>query len=201
MKANYQVGKGQIEVVQGSITRYPADALVCPANADLEMVAFPGGVQYAFLREGGEEIFREASQLGERLKQMSNDTTIPMAVSETSAHLTKAGRLPAKYVIHSVAVGYDLKMDRLYCNGDVIGRSTKNALDLAKSKKLKSVGFPALGTGLYSVPLEEVVEAMGEEFERHLHGEISLERLGLVLYSPDQYLVGKGVLDRKVLRR
>ena len=50
----YNINNKQIELVQGSITRYEADALVCPANGDLAMVAFPGGVQYAFLIEGGQ---------------------------------------------------------------------------------------------------------------------------------------------------
>jgi O-acetyl-ADP-ribose deacetylase (regulator of RNase III) len=197
MKSEYKIGNGKIELIQGSITKYPADALVCPANTDLEMVAYPGKVQYAFLVDGGKEIFKEASTLGEKLRQMSMDAAFPMSVPETSAHLTNAGRLPAKYVIHSVAVGYDPKKDGLYCNADVIARSTRNALDLAKEKGLQSVGFPALGTGLYAVPLEEAVEAMTEEFSRHLKGQTSIERLGLVLYSPADYFIGKAITDRK----
>jgi O-acetyl-ADP-ribose deacetylase (regulator of RNase III) len=197
MNSKYNVGKGKVELVQGSVTRYPADALVCPANADLEMVAFPGGVQYAFLVEGGQDIFREASELGKRMKKSSMDTLIPMAVPETSAHITRAGNLPAKFVIHSVAVGYDLKKDGLYCNADVIAKSTKNVLDLAREKGMKSVGFPALGTGLYAVPLEEAVEAMTKEFSRHLKGQTSIERLGLILYSHADYCIGKAITDRK----
>ena len=196
MRSNYQVGKRQIEVAQGNITKYSADALVCPANADLEMVAFPSGVQYAFFVDGGEEIFMEAAQIGKNFRKMPMDTAVPMSVPETSAHLTKAGKLPAKYVIHSVAVGYDLKKRTLYCNKEIIGKSTKNVLDLANEKSLKSVGFPALGTGLYNVPLEEAVETMADEFEKHLEGPTSLDRLGIILYSTEQYLVGKKVLDR-----
>lgn len=197
MKEIYQVGKGNIDLVQGSVTRYSADALVCPANADLEMVAFPGGVQYAFLIEGGEEIFREVSKLGQKLSQTSMDTLIPMAVPETSAHITGAGKLPAKYVIHSVAVAYDPKKDTIYCDPDVIGRSVVNVLELAKQKKLKSVGFPALGTGLYEVPLENAVDAMSRKFSEHLQNETTIERIGLILYSPGQYNIGKEVMDRK----
>src|SRR3989344_1992411 len=114
MKTEYRLNKSKlIELVQGSITRYSADALVCPANADLEMVAFPGGVQFAFLREGGEQIFREASKLREKYGK---------AVEATSAHLTSAGNLPAKYVIHSVAVGYKPKKG-LYVDNEVIQKS------------------------------------------------------------------------------
>lgn len=57
MGKKYHIRQGKIEILEGSITKYEADALVCPANADLEMVAFPGGIQFAFFREGGEEIY------------------------------------------------------------------------------------------------------------------------------------------------
>ena len=187
METQYKVNNKLIELVQGSITRYSADALVCPANADLEMVAFPGGVQFAFLREGGEQIFRESSKLRKKYGG---------AVEETSAHLTNAGNLPAKYVIHSVAVGYK-EGKGLYVDTEIIRKSTKNALDLANEKKLKSIGFPAFGTGLYNAPLDDVVNDMGEEFISHLKNQTSLERIGLVLYSSDQYILGKKELDGK----
>ncbi len=200
MKATYKVGKGVVEVVQGSITDYPADALVCPANPDFEMVAFPGGVQFAFLRNGGVEIFEEAVEVGKKLNMLiPKDSSVPLAVPPTSAHLTGAGRLPAKYVIHVVSVDYDLTNNRAYCNGAIVGRSTKNALTLAKENKLVSIGFPALGTGLYDVPLEESVESMGNEFIEHLQGKTTLERIGLVLYVPRQYTEGKIILEKLLI--
>ena len=124
---------------------------------------------------------------------------MPGAVLETSAHLTGAGSLPTKYIIHSVAVGFDEEERRLCCNGDIIAKSTKNVLKLAEEQKLKSVGFPAFGTGLYSVPLEEAVEAIGNEFSTHLWNKSGIERLGLVLYNSEQYETGKRVFD-KILR-
>lgn len=199
MKIEYQVAKGKVELAQGSITRYQADALVCPANGDLEMVAFPGGVQYAFLADGGPEIFKEAQKVGAKycLSNGANDNV--GMVPEFSAHLTGAGKLAAKHVIHSVAVGLEEKKGGLYCNGEVIGISTRNVLDLAKKHNLKSVGFPAFGTGLYGVPLDEAVESMAKEFKSHLQDSTSVEKIGLVLYSPAQYARGKETLD-KMLR-
>ena len=194
----YSVGKNVIELQQGSITRYEADALVCPANGDLEMVAFPGGVQYAFFREGGEEIFREAKRVAAEYYFEHSQETFgkPGFVPDFSAHITGAGKLPAKHVIHSVAVGMKKDKSGLYCNGKVIGKSTQNALNLAKEKGLQSIGFPALGTGLYSVPIEEAVEAMGYAFQEHLGYDTSIKRVGLVLYSQDQFEDGRRTLDR-----
>ncbi len=199
-KTEYSIGRRKIEVVQGSITRYPANALVCPANGDLEMLAFPGGLQYAFLKEGGEEIFKEASKLGAEYFLAHPEMKEIGMVPQFSAHITGAGRLPAKHVIHSVAVGYDKKRkgNPLYCNGEVITQSTRNVLDLGNEKKLKSIGFPALGTGLYEVPVEEVTEAMVEEFQRHLRGKTTLERLGLVLFEEESWERARTVCDGKL---
>jgi O-acetyl-ADP-ribose deacetylase len=194
----YHINNKRIEVAEGSITRYPADVLVCPANADLEMVAFPGGVQYAFLAEGGQEIFQEASELGKYHRKMSMDTAIPMAVPETSAHLTTAGNLPAKKVLHSVAVGFDKRKRGLYCNADIIARSTKNALERTAEEGYTSIGFPALGTGLYSVPIDEAVEAMITEFENHSKTSSPITRMGLVLYGNQSFQAGKRIADRKL---
>ena len=72
----YSIGNGTIELEQGSITSYKADALVCPANGDLEMVAFPGGVQYAFLAEGGGEIFEEARKIWKGFSKFRSKTEI-----------------------------------------------------------------------------------------------------------------------------
>lgn len=192
MTPDYNVGKGKVEIRNGSITRYSADALVCPANPDLEMVAFPGGVQFAFLSEGGPEIFKEASDLGEKLRR---ESTGRFAAPEASAHATTAGNLDAKYVFHSVSVGRNPETDSIYCDGEIIGNSTRSALQLARDKELKSIGFPALGTGLYSVSIEEAVEAMIGEFSRHLRSAeaTTIERIGLVLYGQDSFEVGERV--------
>jgi len=197
MKAEYKVAGKTLDIVHGSVTRYHADALVCPANPDLEMVAFPGGVLYAFLSEGGPEIFKEASEIGQQMLQYSMDTVFPMAVPPTSAHITTAGSLPAKQVIHTCSVGYDIKSDNIYCDKDIIERSTRNVLELAKERGLKSIGFPTLGTGLYSVPMEEAIDGMSDEFSKHLEVETTLERIGLILYEENSFQLAKKIYDQK----
>ena len=178
MEKDYQVGKGKIELRNGSITRYKADALVCPNIPELEMVAIPGGCQFAFFAEGGEEIFLEARKIAERNGQQ------PIG----SAHLTTAGRLPAKYVVHSVGP---------HTSNEIMRNSTKNVLELIASKGLSSVGFPTLGTGLYGFPLDEAVDIMSDEFSDYLKANNSLQRVGLVLYGADSYRTGQKILDAK----
>lgn len=200
LKEVYRVGNKSIEVVNGSITQYEADAIVIPANPDLEMVAVPGGIQFAVLMDGGKEIFEEAIEVAEEYAKKYGYTTIGNIKSRVppfSAHATSAGRLPAKYVIHSVSVNYHPKFG-LYCDREVIRKSVKNALMKGKELGLKSMGFPALGTGLYRVPLHECTEVTIDEFVKHLKGETSLERLGYVLYSTDSYFIAKEICDVKL---
>ncbi len=197
MKTEYQAGKGIIELVEGSITRYNADAIVVPANPDLDFAGM--GVQGFVARDGGIVIFDEASKVANRYAKEHGSVKIHDMRGKVplySAHLTTGGRLPAKHVIHSVALDYDPKSG-LYCNRDVIAKSTRNVLELGKKHNLKSIGFPALGAGVYDVPLEEAVEAMTSEFEKHLTGTTSLERLGIVLFGQDSYLEGSSYLRAK----
>ena len=197
MKTEYRAGKGIIELVEGSITRYNADAIVVPANPDLDFAGM--GVQGSVARDGGIEIFEEASKVADRYAKNHGSVKIHDMRGKVplySAHLTTGGRLPTKHVIHSVALDYDPKSG-LYCDRDVIAKSTKKVLELGREHGLKSIGFPALGTGLYDVSLEEAVEAMTSEFEKHLAGTTSLERLGLVLFGKDSYLEGSSYLRAK----
>ena len=187
MGAVYKLSGGKVfEVSQGSITKYDAEALVCPANQDLAMLAFLGGIQYAFLKEAGPEVFAEAGRIAENLGG---------AIGETSAVLTGAGKLDAKYIIHSVSLGYDEITERLYCDGDIIAQSVHNLLDLAEENGITSVGIPALGTGLYGVPLEECVKATISQIKPYLKESKSLQKVGLVIHGEEDFHTAKGISD------
>ncbi len=186
-----------IEIVQNSITRYGAEVLVCPANPDLEAVAFPGNVQSAFMRDGGREIFEEAREIAQNSDYVNEKKDISMKVPETSAHLTTAGDLSAERVIHSVAVAYDPTENEIYSDPKVIAKSTKNALEKTAEEEFQSIGFPALGTGLYRVPLDEAADAMYEEFETHLSQATPISRIGMVFYGEGDYTQGEKVARQK----
>jgi len=201
LTTSYPIGKRRIELAQGSITKYIADAIVCPANGDLEMLAVPGGIQYAILKDGGAKIFEEASRVAEKYEREhgpSFDGGIEGRVPVFSAHVTSGGSLPVRHVIHSVAVDYS-PTGGLICDKDVITKSTKNILDKCDELRLESVGFPTLGTGLYEVPVDESALAIASISKNHLKGNTSLKRVGLVIYSPDDYSIVKDIFDRKLI--
>lgn len=127
-----------LRIVQGDITDQKVDAIVNAANNRLWMGA---GVAGAIKRRGGEEIEREAVRQG------------PIPVGE--AVVTGAGRLPARWVIHAAVMGQDLKTGERE-----IRDATRNALRRAEEKGLRSIAFPALGTGVGGFPLRDAARVM-----------------------------------------
>jgi len=196
----YPVGNKKIELIQGSITNYVADAVVCPANGDLEMLAVPGGIQYAILKDGGAGIFEEASRVAEKYEREhgpSFDGGIKGRVPIFSAHVTSGGSLPVRYVIHSVAVDHS-PTGGVFCDKKIIEMSVKNVLCKCDELGIESVGFPTLGTGGYAVPIEDSALSIATTSAKHLKTNTPLERVGLVIYSGDNYSIVKEVLDSKL---
>jgi len=151
----------KIEVEQGDITQFELDALVNAANNQLWM---GGGVAGALKRAGGKEIEAEAVKKG------------PIPIGEAIA--TGAGRLKARYIIHAAVMGRDLETD-----ADKIRQATKNSLLRADELGVKSIAFPALGTGVGGFPLDECARIMIGEVRQYSTRNTGLERVVFVLYD------------------
>lgn len=155
----------KITLYQGDITKLATDAIVNAANNHLWM---GGGVAGAIERVGGAEIEREAVSKG------------PIPVGE--AVVTGAGRLKARCVIHAAVMGQDLRTD-----AEKIRAATINSLKRADELGLKSIAFPALGTGVGGFPYQKAAEVMIEAIRRHLAGQTTLEEVVLTLYDQQAY--------------
>ena len=154
----------RISLVQGDITTFEADAIVNAANSSL---LGGGGVDGAIHRAGGPEILAECRRLG--------------GCETGEAKATSAGRLPARYVIHTVGPvwrGGDNDEDEL------LASCHRNSLELAASLGCATVAFPAISTGAYGFPvdraariaLETTADAIGD-----------LERVTFVLFDRHTY--------------
>ncbi len=163
----------RISLVQGDITELSTDAIVNAANNHLWMGS---GVAGAIKRAGGQEIEDEAIKKG------------PIAVGE--AAVTGAGRLKAKYVIHAAAMGQDLVTD-----AGKIRSATRNSLKRADELGIKTVAFPALGTGVGGFPLAEAARIMIAAVKEYLDGPTSLEEVVFALRGEDAYQAFKKELD------
>lgn len=155
----------RVEVYQGDITQIEVEAIVNAANNRLWM---GGGVAGAIKRAGGQVIETESIRKG------------PISIGE--AVVTGAGKLKARYVIHAAVMGQDLQTD-----GQKIREATQNSLKRADELGLKSVAFPALGTGVGGFPMDECARIMINEVRQHPVGGSRLERVILVLHDETAY--------------
>ena len=113
------------------------DAIVNAANTTL---LGGGGVDGAIHRAAGEELRKECEKLG--------------GCNVGEAKITRAYKLNAKYVIHTVGPRY-------YADCDVAKKLAScyiNSLTLAKENELHSIAFPAISTGAYRYPLLEATQ-------------------------------------------
>jgi len=151
----------RIVIRQGDLTEMDADAIVNAANNDLIL---GGGVAGAIRRKGGEEIQRECDAIG----------SIPLGY----AAITKGGKLKARFVIHAASMQLGGKT-----SADALRHSTAHSLRIANDHGLKSIAFPAIGTGIARFPLQDCAEIMLREAAEHLKGETSLETVYFVLFD------------------
>jgi O-acetyl-ADP-ribose deacetylase len=151
----------KIVIQQGDLTEMDTDAIVNAANNDLILGA---GVAGAIRRKGGEAIQRECDAIG----------SIPMGYSA----ITGGGNLKAKYVIHAATMGLGT-----LTTAETLRGSTAHALRLAAERGLKTIAFPAIGTGIAGFPMQECAEIMLREAAEHLRNGSSLETIYFVLFD------------------
>ena len=160
----------KIVTEQGDLTEMDTDAIVNAANNDLILGA---GVAGAIRRKGGEEIQRECESIG----------SIPVGF----AAVTGAGRLKARYVIHAASMQAGRRT-----TAETLRGSTAHSLRLASERELKTIAFPAVGTGVAGFPLKDCAEIMLRAAAQHLQGETSIETIYFVLFDE----VAEGIFKR-----
>ncbi len=129
----------RIELVRGDITDQRVDAIVNAANSSL---LGGGGVDGAIHRRGGPDILAECKRV--RAERW------PEGLPTGRATATAAGRLPAKWVIHTVGPVHSKSEDRSH----LLASCHLEALKAADELGAKTVAFPAISTGVYGYPIE-----------------------------------------------
>jgi O-acetyl-ADP-ribose deacetylase (regulator of RNase III) len=129
----------RIVLVQGDLTEQVVDAVVNAANSSL---LGGGGVDGAIHRRGGPAIL-EACR---RLRAERHPDGLPTG----QAAATPAGRLPARWVIHTVGPIYSSREDR----AAILASCYVESLRVADELGCATVAFPAISTGVYGYPLD-----------------------------------------------
>jgi O-acetyl-ADP-ribose deacetylase len=151
----------RITFVQGDLTEMDVDAIVNAANNALQL---GGGVAGAIRRKGGPQIQEECDKIG----------MIPIG----GAAITSGGNLKARYVIHAASMELGGRTQ-----AHALRSSTAHALRIAAQKGLKTIAFPAVGTGFAGFPLRECAEVMLHEVIKHFEGPTSLTKVTFVLFD------------------
>lgn len=132
---------GRLIVKVGDLTDENADAIVNAANSTL---LGGGGVDGAIHSRGGPSILAEC--------RMLRNTRYPDGLPTGEAVITTAGRLPSKFVIHTVGPIFGMNGGR---DAELLAACYRNSLDIAAANSLSSIAFPSISTGAFGYPKPE----------------------------------------------
>lgn len=165
----------RLVLIQGDITKQTVDAIVNAANMELQG---GGGVDGAIHAAGGPSIAKACKKIVEARGGKG--------IKAGEAVLTTAGKLPARFVIHTAGPiwkggGKGESRDLADCY--------RNSLELAHKKGLKSVAFPNISTGVYGFPKEQAAEiAVGIVRSLLEEGDVSnLEEVRFVCFDEENF--------------
>jgi O-acetyl-ADP-ribose deacetylase (regulator of RNase III) len=130
----------RVTLLMGDITAQEVDAIVNAANSSL---MGGGGVDGAIHRTGGPAIIEECRRL--------RATTHQQGLPPGRAVATTAGRLAARWVIHTVGPVYSANEDR----SSILASCHAESLRVAAELGARTVAFPAISTGVYRYPLDK----------------------------------------------
>ena len=126
-------------IIRDDITRLETDAIVNAANSKL--LAGGGVCGAIFSAAGVDELQKECDKIGY------------CGIGESV--ITKGYKLKAKHIIHTVGPIYGQdpsnEESQLYS-------CYKSSLELAKKKKLNSIAFPVISSGIYGYPKAEAIK-------------------------------------------
>ena len=140
----------RLDAVEADITTLPLDAIVNAANSAL----MPGGgVDGAIRRKAGREMDEDLYRIGR--------------CAEGEAVITRGYGLPASRVIHTVAPIWAGGVSNPEQEA-TLARCYDSVLALADTHRLRTIAFPAIGTGAYGWPADVAAKLALERVTSHL---------------------------------
>jgi len=161
----------KLKLVKGDITKIEADAIVNAANSSL---LGGGGVDGAIHRAGGQAILDDCIAIRNRQGGCKTGEAV----------ITTAGKLPAKYVIHTVGPVY---------NGDkaekeqLLANAYRNSLQLAVEHDINTIAFPNISTGIYHFPKPKAAQIALATVQDFLKHNDSITQVTFVCFDDENY--------------
>jgi O-acetyl-ADP-ribose deacetylase (regulator of RNase III)/RimJ/RimL family protein N-acetyltransferase len=126
---------GRIEIIRGDITLLNVEVIINAANRSL---SGGGGVDGAIHRAAGPELQRSCEALN--------------GCNTGEAKITPGFKLPSRYVIHTAG---PIWQDGNHHEKELLASCYTQSLRLALEKKLFTIAFPNISTGIYGFPKME----------------------------------------------
>ena len=172
------IGRAELSLILGDITRQETTAIVNAANSGL---MGGGGVDGAIHRAGGPAILEECRRI------IANKGPLPAG----KAVITTGGKLAARYVIHTVGPIWHGGM----CGeAELLASAYRESLKMAADRGIKIISFPSISTGAYGYPVEEAATVALKTVVEFLQEDTSLQEVTFVLFDTPTYEVYTQVL-------
>ena len=168
--------KNRLELLKGDITTLNVDAIVNAANNSL---LGGGGVDGAIHNAAGPDLLLECKKLN--------------GCETGKSKITGGYRLKAKYIIHTVGpVWHGGYRDET----QLLASCYQTSLALAKEKKIKTLAFPGVSTGVYGFPRDLAALIALNETKRFLNKNSYPEKVIFVTYDDNSYEIYRKLLDQ-----
>ncbi|MBM9498734.1 O-acetyl-ADP-ribose deacetylase [Leptospira sp. 201903071] len=163
--------KHRIQLIQGDITKLKVDAIVNAANSSL---LGGGGVDGAIHSAGGPAILEECRKIRDKEGGCKTGEAV----------ITTAGKLPAKFVIHTVGpIWYGGKKDE----DRLLANAYTSSLRLAKKNSILTIAFPNISTGIYNFPKERAAKIAIENVQGFLKKDSQIQTVFFVCFDSDNF--------------
>jgi O-acetyl-ADP-ribose deacetylase (regulator of RNase III) len=165
-----------LEIIQGDITKLDVDAIVNAANSGL---MGGGGVDGAIHRAAGPQLLAECMRIATERRDIPGG---PCPAGD--AVITGAGRLPCKYVIHTVG---PIWHGGGQGEAEALGSCYRKSLLLAAENNLASIAFPNISTGVYGYPKDNAAAVAVESVQKTLAETPVIQRILFVCFDEENY--------------